>query len=380
MQPSSPPKTSAPTSSTSTTVQQPPRTSPGFEYALPSARSSAKAAAVEASQAHLGKRARGSDTNSIMGVVSAAEAGELAEEDLVKMVVRPDRKRMKTDDDYHRTDIFAQAPLAGPSLQDGIDDPSFVHSTPPPQRHTRFTVFTGPEESIPQPALEGDIFTDRDFDFFDSTTQIPPRPPGAHVPVTSTANAAENHNPFNFGYPVTGHIPMTSTPSGSGNAPVFENSPFPTTLPFPPQRPQSPSPAPSRVLRGGRIERNDRFHPFGSPPRSSSRAPSGSTTATHDSIASALSPSALLRTPPAMTLPDLVDVGPDGQAVRVGDGERRKASSNDVGAGLGMTAISEMPAVPAGRTMYGTELQADTRFGDFGVEGVASGYWINSRG
>lgn len=306
----------------------------------------------------------------------------MAAEDLRKMVVRPDRKRIKTDEDDNRTDIFARAPVAGPSLQGDDDDPSFVHSTPPPQRHARFTVFTGPEESIPQPALEGDIFTDRDFDFFDSAAQIPPRPPGAHAPVTSTANAAENQNPFNFGYPVTGHIPLTSTPAASGPAPALDDSPFSNHFPFPPQRPQSPSPAPSRVLRGGRIERNDRFHPFGTPPPSSSRAPSGSTNGTLDSGASALSPSALLRTPPAMTLPDLVDVGPDGQPVRVGvgeDGERRKASSNDVGAGLGMTTVPETPAVPAGRTMYGTELGADTRFGDFGVEGVASGYWINSR-
>lgn len=318
-----------------------------------------------------------------MGVVSAAEADSLPEEDLRKMVVRPDRKRIRTSEEYHRSDIFARAVLAGPSLQDNDDDPSFVHSTPPPQRHARFTVFTGPEESIPQPALEGDIFTDRDFDFFDSTPQIPTRPTGAHVPVTSTANAAENQDPFKFGHPVTGHIPMTSTPAGSGNGPAMDDSPFPNHLPFPPQRPQSPSPAPSRILRGGRIERNDRFHPFGSPPRSSSRALSGSTTATHDSTTSALSPSAILRTPPAMTLPDLVDVGPDGQPMPVGvgeHGERRKASSNDVGAGLGMTTIPEMPAVPAARTMYGTELQADTRFGDFGVEGVASGYWINPRG
>jgi hypothetical protein len=27
------------------------------------------------------------------------------------------------------------------------------------------------------------------------------------------------------------------------------------------------------------------------------------------------------------------------------------------------------------KTMYGTELDGDSRFGDFGVEGVASGFW-----
>jgi len=29
--------------------------------------------------------------------------------------------------------------------------------------------------------------------------------------------------------------------------------------------------------------------------------------------------------------------------------------------------------------MYGTELEGDTRFGDFGVEGVAMGYWSGGR-
>jgi hypothetical protein len=29
------------------------------------------------------------------------------------------------------------------------------------------------------------------------------------------------------------------------------------------------------------------------------------------------------------------------------------------------------------KTMYGTELDGDTRFGDFGVEGVASGFWAS---
>jgi len=31
------------------------------------------------------------------------------------------------------------------------------------------------------------------------------------------------------------------------------------------------------------------------------------------------------------------------------------------------------------RTMYGTELDGDTRFGDFGLEGVASGFWSGGR-
>ena len=32
----------------------------------------------------------------------------------------------------------------------------------------------------------------------------------------------------------------------------------------------------------------------------------------------------------------------------------------------------DTPAPPMKRTMYGTELEMDTRFGDFGIEGVAT--------
>ncbi|KAI6007447.1 hypothetical protein EDD15DRAFT_2211387 [Pisolithus albus] len=66
-------------------------------------------------------------------------------------------------------------------------------------------------------------------------------------------------------------------------------------------------------------------------------------------------------------------------------GVQRVPSSNEVATGLGLTVIKTSaadpgtPAPPAKRTMYGTELEADTRFGDFGVEGVASGFWAASR-
>ena len=42
---------------------------------------------------------------------------------------------------------------------------------------------------------------------------------------------------------------------------------------------------------------------------------------------------------------------------------------------------AETPARPVQRTMYGTEMQNDTRFGDFGRDGIASAtnanYWLN---
>ena len=58
---------------------------------------------------------------------------------------------------------------------------------------------------------------------------------------------------------------------------------------------------------------------------------------------------------------------------------RRIVSSTEVGMQLGMSSAAQLPpdtpGVPMKRTMYGTELEGDTRFGDFGVEGGASGFW-----
>ena len=48
----------------------------------------------------------------------------------------------------------------------------------------------------------------------------------------------------------------------------------------------------------------------------------------------------------------------------------------------GYVPLPVPPETPAPRmkqrTMYGTELDADTRFGDFGVEGVAMGFWTGA--
>ncbi|KIL70695.1 hypothetical protein M378DRAFT_6630 [Amanita muscaria Koide BX008] len=63
-------------------------------------------------------------------------------------------------------------------------------------------------------------------------------------------------------------------------------------------------------------------------------------------------------------------------------------TSNDIAAGLGLRAISSSvssipldpnEAPPMRVTMYGTELDGDTRFGDFGVDGVATGFWNGGR-
>ena len=64
-----------------------------------------------------------------------------------------------------------------------------------------------------------------------------------------------------------------------------------------------------------------------------------------------------------------------------------RVTSHDIATGLGLTTVRTSATDPEGhdalptvkKTMYGTELDGDSRFGDFGVEGVASGFWATGR-
>ncbi|KAA1468177.1 hypothetical protein DENSPDRAFT_833392 [Dentipellis sp. KUC8613] len=379
------PSGSPPHPGTSTWTTQPPaqssaataernsqRNTATFEYPPAPARSPAKRIEKSAAQSALGKRQRTPDDRPISGILEVGKEGELSAEELDKVVLRPGRKRPKVEEsESQRLEHFASAePIAGPSgtVPGAVEEANTG-------RHAKFSVFEGPEELsqvhdtrpvLPATMLDEEI-TEDDFAFFD---------PGANRghgngPKTSTANAAENQRPFNFGFPLSGPFPVTSTPAPSTSLPAMDTSPISNNFPYP-EPPHSPSPAPvpgtsysHRTERiTSRVERVDPFHPFGTPP--GSRNPSGSTIPPHDSAMNSL-----LRTPP--TLADMLE--PDNEF----GGIRRKASSNDVGAGLGMTSmpmrVEETPAGPMRRTMYGTELEGDTRFGDFGVEGVATGFW-----
>jgi len=205
-------------------------------------------------------------------------------------------------------------------------------------RPNNFTIFSGPDEA------DGYV------------SYIDPPPPTNHLPDfftsspdntnqgsnggTQTVHAAENQNLFGFNF-----LPMSSTPM---------HPMYPLTMPnFPyPEAPTSPSPAGT--------ERT--FHPFGMPPtRPRSGANHSRPGSRQDGDGSGtINPAALT-------------------------GRQQDPSSNDIAAGLGMTAVparlggSAAAASSAKRTMYGTELDGDTRFGDFGIEGVATGFWAGGR-
>ncbi|KAI0068415.1 hypothetical protein BV25DRAFT_1818823 [Artomyces pyxidatus] len=360
------------------------RPSPAFEYPPPPARSPSKHQRPDGSTT-LGKRQRSTDSSHATGIVEAGREVDMSDDELRKVVLRPSRKRAKTEaegvDELEQSQTLL-SPIAGPSTS-RLDDQTQVEEEMANEeasedtrtgRPSRFDVFAGPEELSPsaEAVLDGDddIFTDRDFDFFDSAAHLHGSGSG---PKTSSAHASENQ-PFTFTFPGVSHHPITSTPAASGTISTTPDSPIVNNFPYP-EPPHSPSPAPvpratqmQRLERvGGRLDRHDAFRPFAGP--SESRNPSGSSTAgTHES---GINPTTLLRTPP--TLSSILDLDHEGE------GMRRKPSSNDIGTGLGMTTmpmrVDETPAGPVKRTMYGTELDNDTRFGDFGVEGVATGFW-----
>lgn len=227
---------------------------------------------------------------------------------------QPQKKRIKVSD--HETD-----PVAGPSRIPG-----------PPGRATthKFIVYTGEEEKSeydpPPPTTHlSDMLGGR------------PSPITPHDLQTTTASTAENQ-PFGIHY--SAFQAATSTPVHPGPG-------FASYL----ARPESPT---SHVVE--RIGRRDEASPFllsGLPPgltdtravSSSSRQRSANPESTEDGF------SALLRTPPLHPI-----------------------HSHPSGNGEASSRLDDTPAFPM-KTIYGTELESDTRFGDFGVEGMATSYW-----
>ncbi|KAF8446039.1 hypothetical protein L210DRAFT_3642335 [Boletus edulis BED1] len=267
----------------------------------------------------LGKRPRDSMTSSTSGVFELVQEGMEMERE--SHVGRPAHKRAK----LHEPEATSgEAPSSSEPRQVEPSD-----SSESSRRHggPSFSVFSGREEDPPPPI-------ERLPNFYGPTS-----PPLISAPATSSANNVENQNPFSFSF-----VPIASTPAQVG---------YPLTMgTFPhPEPPTSPSPAANPDRPGSR--HSDRFGPYGVP-RSSSRASGrGGSLARGE----ASGPSGLQRAP----------------------------SSNEVASGIGLTVIKTSateqgtPAPPAKRTMYGTELGDDTRFGDFGVDGVASGFWAGGR-
>ncbi|KAJ7235877.1 hypothetical protein B0H12DRAFT_1238624 [Mycena haematopus] len=277
----------------------------------------------------LGKRSRDSTSSNLTGIIDEGQEGDLSEEELAKRVVRPTKKRAKLQ--------------AEPEEDFEVMQDSEAPSAP---RVPSFTVFSGEEEPYvdPPPPTEGLP----DFYAPASPSDSGPR----QGTTTSTQNASENQHPFSFAF-----LPISSTPVGSS---VFELPSFP--YPEPPQSPTPAGPSHSGPARN-HGERTDIFQSFGLPPpgRPRSRVTSTSTGSVvsrdnSNTVGAFVDPAALTR--------------------RTSDREGR----DDAGGFGGFLGDSDREGQALKRTMYGTELDGDTRFGDFGLEGVASGFnWGSGR-
>lgn len=299
---------------------------------------------------------------------------------------------------------LAENARAGPSTVQTTDDADEdavgedddfvepVHIIPGPP----FTVFSGQEE--PPEIFNPPPPTTRLSDLFPIAT--PSALSNGGGTVTSTANAPENQIPpagglnsaFNFVYSTSDFQPMTSTPAGGHFEMGGPSFPFP-------EPPTSPTPGNGPtggfIERGGRRERNDLFRPHGAPSRTPSRSSRPRSSASNRARSESqsrhssavpphitsyeppcISPAALMRTP-------ILPAVPESEPEETPQPRRNPATILGMGIGVGMVGLPiqmppDTPAPPLKRTMYGTELDADTRFGDFGVEGVAMGFWTGA--
>ncbi|OBZ78658.1 hypothetical protein A0H81_00640 [Grifola frondosa] len=263
----------------------------------------------------LGKRHRDSDDSHITGTVEAGREGLYTEKELAKRAVRPAKKRPKLSPE--------NAPEAGPS-----------------ERATGLT---------------------------------PPSNHGNGL-MTSTADAYENthqETAFNFNFTNTVFHPITSTPLR------------PSACRFLPSLTRSRRHPRHRVvyqqadMLSAQVGGGKGTTCFTRIPaaRAQSQARGKYLAHAHNTDRHArrrLCGPSITAHPPLPAVPEMEP-----------EAERSKPtlSSTEVGAQFGIGAVPlppETPGPPMKRTMYGTELEGDTRFGDFGVEGVATGFWMGS--
>ncbi|KAF8167969.1 hypothetical protein B0H34DRAFT_792635 [Crassisporium funariophilum] len=304
----------------------------------------------------LGKRRRDSISSNITGVV---EDGDEDDNDLATKVIRPNKKRSRMQVGGDSIDHSARTPNS--SRIPSQDEEQAVASGSNPGIPA-FTVFRGADE--PSDYLDPPPPTDHLPDLFhahspSNSNSNSQQSKVAAATATSSANAAENQpQAFNFSF-----LPLSSTPLNPMYMPSF---------PYP-EPPQSPSPAGASLgafMGRNQEERTDIFREFGLPsPARSSRLYGSSSGSFQEERGGFVDPAALMQ--------------------QGSSGRQREVSSNEVAAGLGLTTVrtssSSDPSAglaeppPVKRTMYGTELEGDTRFGDFGVEGVATGFWASGR-
>ncbi|KAL7285642.1 hypothetical protein ACG7TL_000747 [Trametes sanguinea] len=360
----------------------------------------------------LGKRHREMNDSQCSDMGDAEEQNS---NDLDSRATRPIKKKPKLSKEAHDTTPPGTSadvePTSDAKLAQGGSRPV---SRPPP---ATFTVFSGPEEP-PESYIDPPPPTTHLSDLIPAPSgssaqlQTPLFSGGAIPRPAGSDENAPNRMAFNFSFNTSIFHPITSTP--------YEMAQPALAYPEPPASPSPGVPSGGFIERaGGRIERNDLYHPHGRrhaqtqaqaqgqdrsqpqsrPQSAASRPPSRAATSQLPTTPSQLDgtggvpsmngtvdPTELMGTPGGLSaIPEASQEGSSTGSAGLSNGTslapqtRRVASSSEIGLALGMSSTlalpPETPAPPMKRTMYGTELESDTRFGDFGVEGVATGFW-----
>ncbi|KAI0778045.1 hypothetical protein BD413DRAFT_97815 [Trametes elegans] len=336
-------------------------------------------------QSLLGKRARDANDSQMTDTVEAGQEERYSQEDLDKRVVRPTKKRLKLSEEAQQPAQSSSSTNAHAAEE--AQDSNEVQAVQRPP--ATFTVFRGPEE-LEDPYVDPPPPTTHLSDLLPDVGQTPymmhgggaiPRPAGSD-------ENAHQQLAFNFSFNSSIFQPMTSTPFEMG----------PSGFPFlePPASPTPNVPNGGFVHRAGRIERNDLYQPHGrrqaeaqaqdqaqSRPQSAAERPASSAGQSQaqaqlgSNSGGTIDPSSLMNTSTPQSSQEANSSLSHG--LGFGGQGRRVPSSTEIGYSLGMSSSvplpPDTPAQPTKRTMYGTELESDTRFGDFGVEGVATGFW-----
>ncbi|KAG6832461.1 hypothetical protein H0H92_001507 [Tricholoma furcatifolium] len=234
------------------------------------------------------------------------------------------------------------------SKQDLVDSIIAGESREPDKTGPGFKVFSGLDLSSLD-LLDPPPPTETLPDFFPATTIASEVPIISRqtLPATSTASATENQQPFSFAF----HQTLSSTPAHGIYMPSF---------PYP-EPPQSPSPSGPNIT-GFLTQpgRSDIFQSFGFPTPGRSLRATGLRN-TSGITGGFVDPAALMR-----------QTHSDSSESTSRSAQASSSAHMEIGE----------PQQQFKRTMYGTELDGDTRFGDFGVEGVGNhkgGFWASGR-
>lgn len=324
----------------------------------------------------LGKRRRGMNDSVLAsaGIVSSSQADTTSGHATTARVPHPSRKKAKLDPPQ---DQVMEESQIGTEDVEYSEENNVENSERAPRP---FTIFSGPEErSELQAFADGPPSTVRLSEMFAFPAVTPPNGTTPSVP-TSTAHGPENRGPstgnaFSFNFATSIFRPMTSTPAVRPIA----------ALP-PPEPPTSPSPAGPGV--------SALSYPPGSRSRPGSRPTSRAAqtqvqlgvTAPAAPIAGPSTAQVVSDGPPASTsviqTPSLAAVVEETSSNAEGAMYANPMRVGSLGVGLpGIVPLPmppDTPDQPMKRTMYGTELEGDSRFGDFGVEGVAMGFWTGA--